>query len=141
KGTGRARSGSIRTPIWRGGGTVFGPKPRSYDYHLPKKMRYGALRSVLSKRLQENRVRIIENLDMEQPKTKEIVLMVKKFDVEGKFIVIDDINNENLTKSVRNIENAKMAGGYGINVYDLLKYQNLFLTRRGVGQIEEVLGK
>ncbi len=140
KGTGRARVGSVQNPIWRSGGIVFGPKPRSYDYHFPKKMRYGALRSVLSKRLQENKIRVIDEISMEKPKTREIADMIKKFEVEGKFLLVDNIDNKNLMLSVRNLPNGKAVGGYGLNVYDLLKYKNLLLTRAGISQIEEVLG-
>jgi large subunit ribosomal protein L4 len=141
KGTGRARVGDIRNPIWRGGGTVFGPKPRNYNFHFPKKMRYGALRAVLSKRFSNNQITVIENLEFEKPRTKEIMSMVNAFNVQGKFLVVDDIGNENLMLSIRNISEGKAVGGFGINIYDLLKCQNLFLTRKGVSQIEEVLGK
>jgi large subunit ribosomal protein L4 len=140
KGTGRARAGQIRNPVWRHGGIVFGPKPRSYDYHLPKKMKYGALCSVLTQRYKSNQVTVLDNLDLEAAKTREIVKIMDSFSVSGKFLLVDDIENKNLMLSVRNIPHGKALGGYGLNVYDLLKYDNLFLTRKALGQIEEVLG-
>jgi len=141
KGTGRARAGTIRNPIWRTGGIVFGPKPRSYDFHLPKKMRHGALRSALSMRLMEDRITVIDELSLDAPKTKEIVEMLKAFSVDDKFLVVDDIKNSNLMLSVRNLPKGKFTGGYGLNVYDILKFKTLLLTKKGVSQIEEVLGK
>ena len=140
KGTGRARVGSIRNPVWRHGGIVFGPKPRNYDYHLPKKMRYGALCSILTQKYQSDKVKVLDNLDFEAPKTREVQKIMNSFSVSGKFLLVDDIGNKNLMLSVRNLPNGKAVGGYGINVYDLLKYDNLFLTRKALGQIEEVLG-
>jgi large subunit ribosomal protein L4 len=141
KGTGRARVGTIRNPIWKGGGIVFGPRPRSYDYHMPKKMIHGAIRSVLSQRFKEKKIVVLDELKLDAPKTREIVDMVKAFNKEGKFLVVDDRENKNLMLSVRNIADAKALGGYGVNVYDLLKYDNLFLTKKGLKQIEEVYGK
>jgi len=141
KGTGRARAGQIRNPVWRHGGIVFGPKPRSYDFHLPKKMKFGALCSILTQKLQNKQVRVLEDLELEVPKTREVIKIMDSFSINGKFLLVDDIGNKNLMLSVRNLPNGKALGGYGLNVFDLLRYDNLFLTRKAVGQIEEVLNK
>lgn len=141
KGTGRARAGQVRNPVWRHGGIVFGPKPHSFDYHLPKKMKYGALCSVLTQKLQNNKMKVLDNLEIEAPKTHEVVKIMDSFKISGKFLLVDDISNQNLMLSVRNIPNGKALGGYGLNVFDLLRYDNLFLTRKAVEQIEEVLNK
>jgi len=139
KHTGRARSGSIRNPHWVGGGTAFGPKPRDYSYQPPKKMRKGALRSALSLRLKENMLTVIDGFKIDTPKTKQIEAFLAKFGQESALIV--DVENQNLMLSTRNLATAKFLPNVGLNVYDVLRYKHLFLTREAVAKVTGVLAK
>src|SRR5213596_1286131 len=108
KGTGRARIASLRSPLWRGGGNVHGPQPRDWSYNMPKKMRRGALRAALSERFREGNVIVVEGWTVDKPKTKEFVASLKKLGLEGKTLIVDSLDNENLLLSTRNVQHAKV---------------------------------
>lgn len=137
KGTGRARQGSIRSPQWVGGGIVFAPKPRDYSVSLPKSMRKVAMKSALTAKVMENEMIVLENLEFDAPKTKDMVTMLKAFDVK-KALIITAESNENVYKSGRNVEGIQVMPVNNINVYDLLKYDNLIITQDAVSKLEEV---
>lgn len=137
KGTGRARQGSIRSPQWVGGGIVFAPKPREYRVSLPKSMRRVAMKSALTAKVLENEMIVLESLELDAPKTKSIVAMLKAFDVKKALIVTAE-SNANVYKSGRNVEGIQVIPVNNINVYDLLKYDNLIITKDAVSKLEEV---
>lgn len=137
KGTGTARQGSIRAPQWRGGGTVFGPTPRSYAYSLPRKVRRLAIKSVLSQKLQDNNLIVLDQLSLDAPKTKEFKAVLGNLNVDSKVLVVSD--NENVQLSARNLENVKVVPVNGLNVVDAVNYDKLILTQDAVKRIEEVL--
>ncbi len=137
KGTGRARQGSIRSPQWVGGGIVFAPKPRDYRVSLPKSMRKVAMKSALTAKVQENEMIILEAFELDGPKTKSVVNMLKAFDVKKALIVTSE-SNLNVFKSGRNIQGIRVMPVNNINVYDLLKYTNLIITKDAVSKLEEV---
>lgn len=139
KGTGRARSGSTRSPIWVGGGTVFGPTPRSYAFRMPRKQRRLAIKCALSDKVQNGDFVILENLDFEQAKTKNVVKMLADFSVDKKTLIITGEINENVEKSSRNIPGVKAISSCGLNVYDILNHNKLFITKDAIALIEEVL--
>lgn len=138
KGTGRARHGSIRAPIFVGGGTVFGPRPRSYAQRVPKKVRRGALRSALSLRVGEHKLVVLQDLSLEEIKTKRMVQVLERLGAQSSLIV-DDKANIQLIKSVRNLPRAKYLAPEGLNVYDILRYETLVMTAPVAKQIEERL--
>ncbi len=138
KGTGRARQGSIRAPQWIKGGIALGPKPRSYYYTVNKKERQLAVKSVLSSKVLENELVVVDSLDMKEIKTKEMVKVLNNLKVEGKTLMLLPEKNENVQKSARNIEGVKTTLVNTINVYDLLKYKNLVVTLDTVKKLEEV---
>lgn len=138
KGTGRARQGSIRAPHWVGGGIALGPKPRSYKYRVNKKERRLAIRSVLSSKVLEKELVVVDKIDFKEIKTKNMVNALNKLKVEGKTLIVLPEKNENVQKSARNIEGVKTSLVNTINVYDLLKYKNLVVTLDTVKKIEEV---
>ena len=138
KGTGRARAGTIRSPLWRGGGVVFGPSPRKYDLAIPKKVRKGALRSVLSLRNKEGKVWVLKDFGFEEIKTKNFVRFMEAFDLKNVLIVLDE-KNVNVERSARNIPGVKVLRVEGLNVYDILAHENLILVERAVERIQEVL--
>ena len=138
KGTGRARQGSIRAPQWIKGGIALGPKPRSYYYTVNKKERQLAVKSVLSSKVLENELVVVDSLDMKEIKTKEMVKVLNNLKVEGKTLMLLAEKNENVQKSARNIEGVKTTLVNTINVYDLLKYKNLVITLDTVKKLEEV---
>jgi large subunit ribosomal protein L4 len=139
KGTGRARQGSIRAPQWVGGGTVFGPTPRSYAYKLPRKVRRLAIRSALSTKVLNNEIVVLDALQFEAPKTKEMVQVLKGLNVERKALVVTGEFTENVAKSARNIPGVKFVTASGINVLDVLNYDKLVITQDAVSKVEEVL--
>ena len=141
KGTGRARHGSIRSPIWRGGGIVFGPHPRSYKISMPKKVRRLAMKSALSGRMQTGDVLVLDSLDMNQPKTKEMVNILTNLSVGSKALVVTAEQNENVLKSARNIPGVKQMKAAGLNVYDILHHDKLIITKDAVAKVEEVLAQ
>ena len=138
KGTGRARQGSIRAPQWIKGGIALGPKPRSYKYTVNKKERQLAVKSVLSSKVLENELVVVDSLPLNDIKTKEMVKALSNLKVEGKTLIVLPEKNENVQKSARNIKNVKTTLVNTINVYDLLKYNKLVLTVDAVKNLEEV---
>ena len=138
KGTGRARQGSIRAPQWIKGGIALGPKPRSYTYKVNKKEKQLAIRSLLSSKVLENELTVVEKLEMKEAKTKEMVKTLSNLKVEGKTLIIVADKNENVYLSSRNIEGVKAITLNMINVYDLLQYNKLVLPLETVKKLEEV---
>lgn len=137
KGTGRARVGSIRSPLWVGGGTVFGPTPRSHAKDMPRKARQLAVKSALSEKLRANELIVIDTIDFEAPKTKNVVKMLADLHSEGKALIVDGARNTVL--SARNIPGVKAYAPSGLNIYDIVNTDKLFLTQEAVKKIEEVL--
>lgn len=137
KGTGRARVGSIRSPLWVGGGTVFGPTPRSHAKDMPRKARQLAVKSALSEKLRANELIVIDAIDFEAPKTKNVVKMLADLHSEGKALIVDGARNTVL--SARNIPGVKAYAPSGLNIYDIVNTDKLFLTQEAVKKIEEVL--
>ena len=137
KGTGRARQGSIRAPQWRGGGTVFGPTPRSYAYTMPRKQRRLAIKSVLSQKVADNDLIILDQLTLEAPKTKELKAILDNANVSGKVLVVSD--DKNVQLSGKNLPKVKVVPVNGLNVVDAVDYQKLVLTQDAIKRIEEVL--
>jgi large subunit ribosomal protein L4 len=140
KGTGRARAGSIRSPLWRGGGIIHGPRPRSYDFKLPKKVRRLALKMALSQKLKDAELTVLDKLQMDRISTKEFAKMMKMFGWEKTLFVIPAFD-DTVEKSVRNIPLTKVIRWEGLNVYDMLNYHHLVLTQESVQRIEEFLGQ
>jgi len=138
KGTGRARAGSRKSPVWRGGGTTFGPKPRDYSYKLPKKVRRLALRMALSARFSEGNLVVVDEFKMPEIKTKEFVNVMNNFDFENCLIVTGE-DNKTVSLSARNAVGYKVLPAAGLNVYDILKYPKLMLDQSILAQIEERL--
>ena len=138
KGTGRARQGSIRAPQWIKGGIALGPKPRSYRYTINKKERRIAIKSVLSSKVLENQLTVVDNISFDEIKTKNMVTALNNLKVEGKTLIMLAEKNENVQKSARNIEGVKTTLVNTINVYDLLKYNKLVVTLDTVKKLEEV---
>jgi len=138
KGTGNARSGSSRSPVWRGGGSVFGPKPRDYSYSIPKKVKKLALCMALSDKYKSERLVVIRDFGIEQVKTKNFVNFLDKFDAKKSLIIIDKYD-ENIILSSRNIPNVRVLPHEGINTYDVIKYEYLFIKESAIPQIEERL--
>ncbi|RUM36633.1 MAG: 50S ribosomal protein L4 [Desulfobulbus sp.] len=135
KGTGRARSGTKNSPIWRGGGTVFGPRPRDYSYKLPKKVRRLALRMALSARLSEGNMVIVDKFEMAAPKTKEFIGVMQNFDFSN-CLVVTEKDDANVQLSARNAVGYKVLPVAGLNVYDILKYPKLMLMQSSLEQLE-----
>ncbi|MDI9486083.1 MAG: 50S ribosomal protein L4 [Bacillota bacterium] len=138
KGTGRARQGSIRSPQWVGGGVVFGPQPREYSYRLPKKARRAALKSALSAKAAAGNIVVLDQLKVDEPKTKVMVNMLKALDVQKPLVVTAEWDR-NVELSTRNIPGAVVAKSVGLNVYDILNSQKLVMTKDAVTKLEEVL--
>ena len=137
KGTGRARQGSIRAPQWRGGGVALGPVPRDYSLKMNRKERVLALKSALSSRVQENKLIVVDELKLDEIKTKKLAEVLKNLNVEKALVVIND-NDQNIVMSARNIPTVKVAQTNTINVFDILKYSNVVVTKAAVATIEEV---
>ena len=138
KGTGRARVGSSRNPVWRGGGIVFGPRPRDYGYTLPRKIRRLAMRSALSSKVQDNQITIVDELKFGEPRTKLMVKTLELLKAGRKVLLVTADGNANVVKSARNIPGVKPVRVDFINVYDLLKYETLLITQDAVARVEEV---
>lgn len=137
KGTGNARQGTIRAPNYPGGGRVFGPTPRNYKYELPKKMRRQALRSVLNQKAKEGKIFVFESAILEKPESKRVSGLLKKLELKKALIV--DQNNKNMYLSSRNIKNARYVDSRSLNVYDILKFENLLLSTECLRTVEERL--
>jgi large subunit ribosomal protein L4 len=135
KGTGRARRGNIKSPLLRGGGVVFGPDPKSYAYKVPKKVRKLALKMALSTKLQKKNLLILDQFELEQVKTKEFIKVIDALNVENALIVTNE-KNESLELASRNVSTVKVLRSEGLNVYDILKYENLILLESSLNTIE-----
>jgi large subunit ribosomal protein L4 len=139
KGTGRARVGSLRTPLWRHGGTVFGPQPRSYAYDLPKKAERGALRSAFAQKMQDKALVVVDQLTASEVKTKAAVELLNRLGVTGKVILIDLALDEKLEKSVRNIEGVAFVPSSRVTARDIVNAQRVVATRGAIEKLQEVL--
>lgn len=141
KGTGRARAGSNRSPLWRHGGTVFGPMPRDYSYSLPKKAKRAALVDALASKVNENKLILIDSLELAEPKTKLVSSLLTNLGVQENALVLIKAENKNLTLAARNIPTVKVLRLANINVYDVLKYRHLITTQDTLDAMQEVYGK
>ncbi len=139
KGTGRARRGDIKSPLLRGGGVAFGPEPKSYAYRVPKKVRKLALKMALSSKLQENSLVVLNQLELEEIKTKAFIEIIDALNIDNALIVTNK-KDEKLERSSRNVPNIKVLRSEGLNVYDILKYQSLVLLEPVIDDIEGRLG-
>ncbi|GBG06619.1 50S ribosomal protein L4 [Paenibacillus sp. MY03] len=139
KGTGRARQGSIRSPQWVGGGTVFGPTPRSYGFKLPKKVRRLAIKSALSSKVIANNIIVLDQLTFAAPKTKEFQSILNNLKADRKALVVTANYEDNVALSARNIPGVKFVAADGINVRDVLVYDKLIITKEAVEKVQEVL--
>jgi large subunit ribosomal protein L4 len=139
KGTGRARQGSTRAPQWRHGGVVFGPTPRSYAYTMPKKARRRALVSALSSKVQGGNIFVLDQFSLAEPKTKEVTQLLSNLKIGGKALIVTANADQNVYKSARNIEGVAASPALDLNVYDVLNYDSLVITRDAVAKVEEVL--
>jgi len=140
KGTGRARSGSTRSPLWVGGGTVFGPQPRNYAFSMPRKARRLAIKSALSAKVQAGELLVMEDITIKEPKTKTVVRMLDSLKIgDDKALIIVSAPDENVEKSSRNIPGVKSITSQGLNVYDILYHDKVLVTKDAVSKIEEVL--
>ena len=139
KGTGRARQGSTRAPQWTGGGVVFGPQPREWRQRMPQKMRQGALRCVLSAKVVEDRIRIVDNFGLDEPRTKAMVALFKALSLERKVLVVLDQRDENVLQSVRNIPGVQLVPASILNTYDVISSDWILTTESTVRVIEEKL--
>ncbi len=141
KGTGRARIGSIRSPLWRHGGTVHGPKPRSYEHALPRKKIRGALRSALSSKLGANLLTVIEAFTLEDNKTKTFARILKGLGGTGKVLLVNSDDNRNLQLSSRNLPNVKLVPSTAVNIHDVVNAEMLLFTKDAILQVQEVLSR
>lgn len=139
KGTGRARVGETRNPLWRHGGTVFGPTPRDYSYRMPKKARAAALRSALAQRFGEGAVRIVDRFPIEAPKTKDLKGILETLGVAGKTVIVDHHPHDALVLSGRNLPGVRIVDESHLTVYDVLDCRNLLLSQEALGKLEERL--
>jgi large subunit ribosomal protein L4 len=140
KGTGRARVGEIRNPLWRKGGTVFGPQPRSYEYQLPKKVEKGALRAALAQRLRDGAVVVVDTLSVSEIKTKAAATLLKQLGVEGKALLVDVKPEDRLALSVRNIEGVRLLASNRISARDVMDTRRVVLTQAALEKLQEALG-
>ncbi|ADL11714.1 50S ribosomal protein L4 [Acetohalobium arabaticum] len=142
KGTGRARHGSIRSPIWVGGGTTFGPQPRDYSKDIPKKVKRLAVKSALTAKVQDEELTVVDGFNFDQPKTKQMVKVLEALDAKDKkVLVITAEKDDNLYKSARNIPDVKVLLGSAVNVYDVLDNEQIIITKEAIKKVEEVLDK
>lgn len=139
KGTGRARVGSTRSPLWVGGGTVFGPQPRSYEQKMPRKARRLAVKSALSDKVNTNELFVLDEIVLAAPKTKEVVKVVDNFKFSGEKVLFITDGDEVMARCVRNLQGVKSVSTENMNIFDLLHYTKLFITKSAVAKIEEVL--
>lgn len=140
KGTGRARAGTRRSPLWRGGGTVFGPQPRSYGYVVPRQVRAAALRAALSEKVRAGQFVVVDGLMLEEPSTKTFKALLDRLGVTGRaLIVTDQVRRDDATaKSCRNLPQHTLLPLQGLNVYDILRHDTLVMTKAAVNAVEEV---
>jgi large subunit ribosomal protein L4 len=140
KGTGRARAGETRNPLWRKGGTVFGPQPRSYDYQLPRKVEKGALRAALTQKLKDGAVTVVDALSVAEIKTKAAAEMLRRLGVDGKTLLVDVKPEEKLALSVRNIDGVRVLPSNRISARDVMNTRRVVLTRAAIEKLQEALG-
>jgi len=138
KGTGRARHGTIRSPLWVGGAVTFGPKPRSHRMKVPRKVKRSALRSALSSKVQEEKLMIIEDFGLEEPKTRRIVQLLQNLNADAQALLVTDRPDENVKKSARNLQGVKTINAHQLNVLDLLTYDYIVMTQDALQKVEEV---
>jgi large subunit ribosomal protein L4 len=141
KGTGRARMGSIRSPLWRHGGTVHGPQPRSYEYKLPRKMIVGALRSALSAKLRDGELRVIQAFELTDHKTKGFRQVLNKLELNRSVLLVEAAENRNLALASRNLERVKLVPTRELNVYDLLAHKQVLLSEPAARKLSEALAQ
>lgn len=140
KGTGgRARAGSSRSPIWRGGGVVFGPTPRSYGYKVPRKSRRLAIKSVLSQKVLDNELIVVDKLELDSPKTKDFRAILSNLEVDKKVLLVLENTNENIFKSARNISNVKVVSSDNVSVLDVVAHDYLLVTQTALNELEGAL--
>ena len=139
KGTGRARSGTRRSPLWRKGGVVFGPQPRSHRHTLPRRKQRLALQMALSQKLREGEIVVLEEIAIAAPKTREVAALLKALGLSGKTLIYDSVGREELARAARNLPNAKVVSGFGLSVYELLQYDTLLTCRAGIKHIDAAL--
>ena len=139
KGTGRARVGSIRSPLWRHGGTTHGPQPHSYAYKLPRKMQLGALKSALSAKLRDGELRVVNEFALSEAKTKAMRQALNTLDATRTVLLVDNGDNQNLHLSSRNLEGVKLVASRDVNVYDLLGHQHVLLSEAAARKLSEAL--
>lgn len=139
KGTGRARVGSSRNPLWRKGGVAHGPKPRSYAFHLPRKMLQGAMRSALSDRLASNCIRVVADFTLPNHKTRELDQVLRKLETRRKLLIVDNGDNENLARASGNLPEVKVVSSRGVTVYDLLNSRSVVFSRKAIEKLQEGL--
>lgn len=140
KGTGRARAGTKKSPLWRSGGTIFGPKPRDYSYKVPKKVAKAALRSAVQFKADEGKMKVVESIELSEPKTKFAVEFFENAGITGGLIVIDG-KNENLTLGTRNLKGFKVIDLAGLNVFDTLRYEELVMTKDAFDKLDKIVAK
>jgi large subunit ribosomal protein L4 len=139
KGTGRARAGDVKSPIWRSGGTTFGPKPRSYKQKMPKKMRRNALMSALNLKLKEGKLKIITNFELSDPKTKSAINALNSLEAAGKTLLVSDTEQSNFITAMKNVRTAKPLRVEGLNVYDIMWHEHLLCTKGAIEAIAQRL--
>lgn len=139
KGTGRARIASLRSPLWKGGGNVHGPQPRDWSYAVPKKMRRGAIRSVLSERLREGGLVVVEDFNLDSHKTKDFIAALTTLGLDKKTLIVDTLENGNLALSSRNVPYVTLISATGVNVYELLTHEQIAFTKAAVTQLDKQL--
>jgi len=139
KGTGRARVGTRKSPLWRGGGVVFGPKPRPFGYRVPKKVRRGALCCALSFKLREGQLLVVDKLEVPEPKTREVARLLRELELSGKVLFLVEEVGEALGRAARNVQQVKLLPVKGLNVYDLLAYDMVVSTPQALQRVEERL--
>ena len=140
KGTGRARVGEIRNPLWRKGGTVFGPQPRSYDFRIPKKVEIGALRAALAEKLRDGKLVVVDALTASEIKTKAAAAMLKALGVDGKAVLIDVTPDEKLSRSVQNMPGIALRASSRVSARDIANADRVVATRGAIEKLQEALG-
>ena len=141
KGTGRARHGSSRSPLWRHGGIAHGPQPRDYSFRIPKKAMLGALRSALAAKFQEQKLSVVDQFKIETPKTKELAKKLKNFSSDKKLLIVNHERNSNLELSSRNLQGVKLVLNHEVNPYDLLNHETVVISEAAILRLQEILAR
>lgn len=141
KGTGRARVASLRSPLWKGGGNVHGPQPRDWSTKMPAKMKRGALKSALSERLREGNLLVVEEFNLDSPKTKGFAAVAAAFGWEGKTLIVEATPQQNLILSARNVPGVTVASGVNVNIYDVLYHEKIVFTKDAIAALQAKLSK